>query len=298
VTSLKIGFIGFGEAGYAIAEGLNGEGPNDLFACDVGANSPEIGDKIRNHAKKAGVVLVDSLEELADKSDVIFSVVVANVALQVAEDVASYLNPRHIYVDLNSTSPAIQQQVGEVISQAGADFVEAAVMAAVPKHGHRVPMLLGGKAAPKFVGLMGRSGMNLEILSESVGSASAVKMSRSIIIKGLEALILECLLAAGSYGVEQRVLDSLGESFPGLDWSKLADYLMSRNAMHGERRAHEMEEAARTLEAMGVEPIMSGAAAQRLLWSAGLGLKDHFSDQRPPKTYHEVLRAVRAEMEK
>jgi 3-hydroxyisobutyrate dehydrogenase-like beta-hydroxyacid dehydrogenase len=298
VTTPKIGFIGFGEAGYAIAEGLKGEGLAALFAYDVGADSTEIGDKIRNHAEKAGVVLIDSLEELADKSDVIFSAVVANVALQVADDVGSYLSPHHIYVDLNSTSPSIQQQVGEVVTRAGAGFVEAAVMAAVPKHGHRVPMLLGGKAAQKLVDQMGRYGMRLEILSESVGSASAVKMSRSIIIKGLEALLLECLLAAGPYGVEQRVFDSLGESFPGLDWNKLADYLMSRNAMHGERRAHEMEEAARTLKEMGVEPIMAAAAANRLGWSAGLGLKDHFSDQRPPKTYQEVLRAVQAEMEK
>jgi 3-hydroxyisobutyrate dehydrogenase len=298
VTNPNIGFIGFGEAGYAIAEGLRGEGLSHLFAYDVGADSPEIGERIRNHAKKAGVALVDSPEELASKSDVIFSAVVASVAFQVAEDVASYLSPRHIYVDLNSTSPAIKQQVGEVVTRAGAGFVEAAVMSAVTKHGHRVPMLLGGEAAPRLVDQMGRYGMRLEVLAESVGSASAVKMFRSIIIKGLEALIQECLLAAGSYGVEERVFDSLGETFPGLDWNKLADYLMSRSAMHGERRGHEMEEVARTLETMGVEPVMAEAAARRLLWCADLGIKGHFSDQRPPKTYHEVLRAVRAEIEK
>jgi 3-hydroxyisobutyrate dehydrogenase len=298
VTDPTIGFIGFGEAGSAIAKGLRGEGVTRLFAYDVGVEHTEAGETIRKHAREAGARLVESLEELAGASDVILSTVVANVALQVAEDIAAYLKPHHIYADMNSTSPAIKQKVGEAVERTGAGYVEATIMAAVPKHGHRVSMLLGGKAAPQLKALLTPYDMRLEILGESVGSAAAVKMFRSLLIKGIEALMLECLLGANRYGVEKRVLDSLGESFPGLDWGKMADYLISRTAIHGERRGREMEEVARTLEATGVEPVVAEAAAKRLLWCASLGLKNRFSNQRPPETYEEVMRALRAEFEK
>src|SRR5262249_12998601 len=153
-----------------------------------------------------------------------------------------FLKEQHIYADLNSVSPAIKQQIEQVVVPTGAGFVEAAVMSPVPPCGHRSPMLLGGKAAPAFVELMRPFGMRLEVLSEKVGTTAATKMFRSLIVKGLEALMLECVLAAAPYGADQRVFSSLNESFPGIDWQRLANYMVSRVVVHGERRAREMEE--------------------------------------------------------
>src|SRR5262249_6132645 len=156
--------------------------------------------------------------------------------------------------DFTSVSPSVKQAGERMVSARGARFVDAAVMAAVPGHGHQVPMLLCGPGARVFADLMRPYGMRLDVMDGPVGSASAVKMFRSVVVKGLEALLLECLVGAERFGASERVFASITESFPGLDWNRLAHYLVGRTAVHGERRAHEMGEAAKALTDMGVEP--------------------------------------------
>src|SRR4029077_16543320 len=134
-------------------------------------------------------------------------------------------------------------------------------------------------------------GMRMEIATGDIGTAAAVKMCRSIIVKGLEALMCECVLGAGRYGADQQVFASLNESFPGLDWKKLADYMVGRVVVHGERRARELEEVGETLRALGIEPIMADAAARRQDWSAQLDLRSQFGPDGP-KTYREVIDAL------
>jgi 3-hydroxyisobutyrate dehydrogenase len=156
-----------------------------------------------------------------------------------------------------------------VIAGSGAQFVEVAVMAPVSPYGHRVPMLLNGPGAAAFVDAMAPFGMRLDVLPSSpIGSAAAVKMCRSIVVKGLEALMLECVLAATRFDANDLVFASLDESFPGVDWKQLADYMIGRVVVHGERRAREMEEVAGTLRAVGIDPIMAEAAARRQEWGA------------------------------
>jgi 3-hydroxyisobutyrate dehydrogenase len=142
-----------------------------------------------------------------------------------------------------------------------------------------------------FVERMTPFGMRCHVISPAVGTAAAVKMCRSIVVKGLEALLCECVLGASRYDAGAHVFASLDESFPGIDWQKLADYMIGRVVLHGERRAREMEEAAETLRAIGVEPIMAEATARRQEWSAQLDLRSQFGPDGP-KTAAEVLDAV------
>ena len=287
-----IGFVGFGEEGSTIAAGLRSAGIDRLFAYDIKTNAPDAGPRIRQRAGVSGTTLVESSRELARASDVVFSTVTSSAALDAARQTAPFLEARHFYADLNSVSPALKQAIGNVIDAAGSRFVEAAVMAPVAPYGHRVPMLLGGPSAPAFASAMTPYGMRLEVLAASaIGGAAAVKMCRSIVVKGLEALMCECVLAARPYDADQHVFASLDESFPGLDWKKLADYMVGRVVVHGERRAREMEEVAETLRAIGVEPIMAEAAARRQDWSAKLDLRSRFGPDGP-KTYREVLDAI------
>jgi len=239
------------------------------------------------------VALVDSNRELAQSAQVLFSTVTCARAKEAAEQTAPFLKSHHIYADLNSVSPALKQEIEQVIASSGAGFVEAAVMSPVPPHGHRAPMLLGGKAAPAFAELIATFGMRLEVISETVGTGAANKMVRSIIVKGLEALMLECVLAASPYGADERVFSSLSESFPGIDWQRLANYMVSRVIVHGERRAREMEEVAETLHSLGIEPIMAEAAARRQDWCARLRVSSRFGPDGP-KTYREALEAIAA----
>ena len=245
--------------------------------------------QIRDRARLSQTRLVESSADLARASDIVFSTVTSSSALDAARQTVPFLEPRHIYADLNSVSPALKRDLAQVIGAAGARFVEVAVMAPVLPYEHRVPMLLGGPAAPLFQEAMAPFGMRLQVLAGApVGAAAAVKMCRSIVVKGLEALMCECVLAASRFDADAHVFASLNESFPGIDWQKLADYMVGRVVLHGERRAREMEEVADTLRAIGVEPIMAEATARRQDWSAQRDLRSHFGPGGPA-TYREVV---------
>jgi 3-hydroxyisobutyrate dehydrogenase-like beta-hydroxyacid dehydrogenase len=278
-----IGFIGFGEAGSLIARGLRSEGLDRLFTFDV--------RNVQDRASSNGARAVQSPAALAEASDILISAVTASSALDAARQITPFLDSHHIYADINSVSPALKQEMDGIIRSRGAVYVEVAVMAPVPPYGHRVPMLLGGNGAAIFVEIMAPFGMRLEVVQGRVGTAAAVKMCRSIVVKGLEALMFECVLGASHFNVDDRVFASLNESFPGIDWKKLADYMISRVVIHGERRAHEMEEVAETLRAIGIDPIMAEATARRQAWSVEMNLKSRFSTEGPA-SYREVLDAI------
>jgi 3-hydroxyisobutyrate dehydrogenase-like beta-hydroxyacid dehydrogenase len=288
----RLGWVGFGEAAYCITKGLKEAGLREVFAFDINAQSAKLGAKIQNRAAEAGTVLVESNAALADKCDVILAAVTADQALNATNQTAPHLNAKHVYADLNSISPQMKEAIAKAVDARGARFVEIAVMGPVPPYRQKVPMLLGGVAAPEFKAMFEPMGMQMEIVStDRIGRAAAVKMFRSVIYKGLEALIFECVLGASQYGAEPRVFESLNESFPGLDFQKLADYMVGRVVVHGERRAREMEEVAATLKGLGIEPMMAEATVRRMDWAANLGLKEKFGGEFP-KTYREVLDAI------
>jgi len=289
---MRIGFIGFGEAGSTIAGGLRSAGINRLFAYDINADAAGFGPRIQQRAAATATVLVTTSLELAKAGDVLFSTVTSNAALDAARQTAPFLDARHIYADLNSVSPGRKQEIAAVIAGAGAAFVEAAVMAPVAPYGHRVPMLLGGPAAGRFADAMTPLGMRMDVLATAtIGSASAVKMCRSILVKGLESPMCECVLGASRFEADDYVFASMNESFPGLDWKKLADYMIGRVVVHGERRARELEEVAETLRAIGVEPFMAEAASRRQESIAKLGVSSRFGPEGP-RTYRDLLEAL------
>jgi 3-hydroxyisobutyrate dehydrogenase-like beta-hydroxyacid dehydrogenase len=288
----KLGFVGFGEAAYHLAKGLREAGVAHTFAYDIHTHTPGKGERILSRAAETGTQLTPSPAALAEAADVIIAAVTADQAVMAAHQTAPSLTARHLYADINSVSPSAKQAVGRAVAEAGARFVEVAVMAAVPPHGHKVPMLIGGAAAPEFEAMFTPLGMRMEVVSTSqIGGAVAVKMFRSVIYKGLEALIFECVLGASHYGAEPRVFASLEKDFPGLDFKKLADYMVGRVVVHGERRAREMEEAAVTLRELGIDPIMTEATARRMDWAAKLDLRAQFGGEFP-KNYAEVLAAI------
>lgn len=289
-----IGLIGFGEAGFTIGNGLRNAGLDQLFAYDIAADSADRGPLIRQRAADSGATLVAGSRDLAASADVILSTVTSSSALAAAEQTAPFIGPAHIYADLNSVSPVLKRRVADVIATTGAVFVEVAVMAPVVPYGHRVPMLLGGPNADAFATRMAPFGMRLQVLGTTqIGTAAAVKMCRSIVVKGIEALLCECVLGAHEYGAADHVFASLQESYPGLNWKELADYTMGRIVVHGQRRAREMEEVAETLRAMGIDPIMADATARRQDWSATLNLRALFPPEGPA-TALEVIEALNA----
>jgi 3-hydroxyisobutyrate dehydrogenase-like beta-hydroxyacid dehydrogenase len=283
---VRIGFVGFGEAAYHIAKGLRQPGIASITAFDINVTS-----KVRQRAREAETRLVETNGELAQSCDILMSAVTADQALHAAEQNAPHLTAQHIYADLNSVSPGVKQSIARVIEASGARFAEIAMMAPVPPYGHKVPMLAGGAGAQEFVDRLAPFGISAEIVSSEVGTAAATKMFRSIIVKGMEALITECVLGATRYHADERVFASLAETFPGINWKELADYMVGRVVVHGERRAREMEQVAATLREIDIEPIMAEAIVRRMDWSVEAGLKELFGGEAP-KGYREVVDAA------
>jgi 3-hydroxyisobutyrate dehydrogenase-like beta-hydroxyacid dehydrogenase len=266
---MRIGFIGFGEVGSIFARDLQAAGHRGIAAFDSAFADPA--SKASRTVREREVAVVGSAAELARGADLIFCCVTAGSALDAARSAAGGLSHAPFFVDVNSVSPGTKREAGASVHAAGGRYVEAAVMTSVPPHGLRSPMLLGGPHAAAFATVARDLGLRAEVFSDTIGGASSVKMCRSIMIKGLEALVTECMLTARRYGVEQPVLASLADTLPHENWPELARYMMSRALIHGRRRAEEVREVVRTVEEAGLISLQSPATAARQDWAADRG---------------------------
>ena len=259
----RVAIIGFGEAGSIFAHDFAKQGV-DVSVFDILVNSNRQRRPMLGKAKACGVIVADNLKDCLYKAELVISAVTTSSALEVAKEAGPMLGQDQLFLDINSVSPKTKRKVAGYVERGRGRFVEAAVMSAVLKHRLKVPILVGGPHAFETAERLQRIGMNVTPLSDQFGVASAVKMCPSVIIKGLEALVIESLFAARMYGAEDKVLDSLAASYPEMGWEDhLPDYLISRVAEHGHRRGLEMREVARTLQHVGVEPMMALATARR-----------------------------------
>jgi len=265
----RIGLIGHGEVGKIFSAGLKDKpGVAAVFVWDLKLADPLAQAAEQAHAAAAGVTAQPCAQALCEASDLVISAVTASNTLAVAQEAARFIRPGAVFLDLNSASPGTKQQCAALIDAAGAHYVEAGVMTSVPPYGIRVPMLLGGPQAAKLAPLLAGWGMDARAVSDQLGVASAIKMCRSIMIKGLEALVIESYAMARAYGVEDQVLPTLQETFPSIDWSAQGAYFFSRVVQHGQRRAEEMRESANTVREAGFEPLMAAAIASKQQWVA------------------------------
>jgi 3-hydroxyisobutyrate dehydrogenase-like beta-hydroxyacid dehydrogenase len=264
VRNLKrVAVVGFGEAGAILSEELASAGL-EVSTYDILLDSPASRNAMLAKAHAANVRAAPTLRDAIAQADLIISAVTAVSSTQVAKDCSTSLNVGQIFLDINSVSPATKREQARLVEPSKALYVEAAVMAPVPLKRLAVPMLLGGAHAPAVAQSLGALGMNVTAVAGELGVASAIKMCRSIIIKGLEALTVECVLAAHEFEAAEQVFTSLDRTFPNMGWTTgLPDYLVGRVAEHGRRRAAEMREVERTLLTVGVTPVMSRATAER-----------------------------------
>lgn len=263
---ITLGLIGYGEVGGIFGRGLLGkEGIDAIWAWDLRFASDAAA---RAKAEADGVRVASGMLELCAMADLAISAVTAANTLDVAQEASRHARAGLRFLDLNSASPGTKQLAAIALEVAGAQYVEAGVMTSVPPYGIRVPMLLGGLQAEALAQTLQGWGMDARVVSDKLGVASAIKMSRSIMIKGLEALVIEAYTNARRYGVEEHVLPTLKETFPQIDWERQGAYFFSRVVQHGKRRAEEMREAARTVEEGGFEPLMSSAIASKQDWVA------------------------------
>lgn len=264
----RVGLVGYGEVGRILAEDLRAQGVA-VAAYDIKLGTPAAGP-LCDHAASHGVALSASHRELAGAADLIVSAVTANQAEPVAQSCAPAIGRGAWFLDVNSASPGAKQRAAALIDSAGGRYVEAAVMTSIPPYRIKVPMLLGGRDAADLAPKLNALGFDVKVASAELGVASATKMCRSVMIKGLEAMVIESFTTARHYGVEDAVIASLYETFPGIDWEKQASYFFQRVIEHGRRRAEEVREVAQTVREAGLTPWSASGTAERQAWVADL----------------------------
>jgi 3-hydroxyisobutyrate dehydrogenase-like beta-hydroxyacid dehydrogenase len=285
-TGPAVGVIGLGEAGSAIAAGLREDGTATVRGFDTRSHEPRMAARLAD----ADISVVDDLAGLTEGADVVLALTTASSARSVAEAVRPHLGAGQVYADLNSGSPQLKRDVAEIVAPSGCLFVDGAVMSAVPPLRHRVPILLSGPGAQTLLSALDRTGMHLTVVGDEPGTASAVKMFRSLLVKGLEAVLVEFAVGADHYGVTDRVLASMDGTLPMERWSDLATYLVGRSYEHGKRRAQELREVQTTLEEIGLEALVADGGARRLQWLADLDLD---RSGPPPGDLGTILERIR-----
>ena len=266
LLSLRIGLIGYGEVGRILAQDLRASAiPVCAYDRQLDAALPvsPAAQAMHAHALQFSVVLHSSHAAVCKQSDLLICAVTASQTLAAARACAPHTLAQAFFLDLNSASPGTKMSAAALMDTAGARYVEAAVMTSVPPHRIQVPLLLGGAHATALLPVLHALGFKAKLASEKLGVASATKMSRSIMVKGMEAMVIESLTTARYYGVEDAVIASWYETFPGIDWEKQAAYFFQRVIEHGRRRSEEMREVAVTVQESGLAPWLAQASAER-----------------------------------
>ncbi|RKL68085.1 hypothetical protein CR203_06205 [Salipaludibacillus neizhouensis] len=287
---MKIGFIGFGEAAYHITRGLLTEGIKDIRAFDINVDHPSLGFVIKNRVEELGITLDKSLENLIKNSDVVICATSAKYAIKIAKEAAEFLTNSMIYVDMNATSPMVQKEIEE-ITQDRCKFVDAAVVESIPTFQHKVPILVSGSGADEFIEISKKYGMDVLKISDEAGSASAIKVARSTFMKGLTTLLIESLVISKKYNVDNFIMESLNNTLTGKHLTITAKNLLTRTALHAERRVAEMDDVIKTLEESDVNALMSHATKAKLSYIAEMKLNEHFNFEEP-KDYGDVVEAI------
>lgn len=271
-TGKTLSFIGFGEAGQAFASGYSEEvRVPGMRAFDIKTNGPDAAQK-RADYERYGVAGSDTCFEVCRETDAIFSLVTAEQAEDAAGEAAKTALNGALFLDCNSCAPDTKKRAAQRIDAAGGRYVDVAIMSPVHPKRHKTPCLLAGPHADAACAMMNGLGMNAQIAGKEVGAASARKMIRSVMVKGLEALTLECFLAARTYGIADDIMASLDQSYPGFGWPERAPYMFERAITHGTRRAAEMREVEKTLRDAGIEPHMTSGTVARQSLIGALGL--------------------------
>ncbi|MGE5620450.1 MAG: NAD(P)-binding domain-containing protein [Sphingomonadaceae bacterium] len=280
-SKIRIGLIGFGEVGTAVGLGLRSQGIQ-IVAYDAGYQTPPFAELIQKRARETGVPLLASVAEVVNASDLILAMVPGGVALSAATDAAAALKPGQMYADMGTATPPMKEQMAGLVEAAGAAFVDVAIMGSPHQDRHSVPCLASGKEAQRYRDTVSPFGMKATVVGDRPGRAAAIKMFRSIFMKGLEALCVEALMACKTWDVTEEVMQSINTSMEKMRFfPEHVNFLVTTDAIHAGRRAHEMDMVMETMKAVGIEPRITRGTAELIHWTASLGLKEHFGGEVP-----------------
>ena len=289
---MNIGFIGFGEAAYCIALGFFQNGITGIRANDAMMNHPVMGQQVHARAAEAQVELVEDPKEVARWADVLFAAVPSSFTMDVCNTVKDELRPGQIYADVSASTPATKIAIWDKIKDTGVLFADAAMLGSLPQDKHRVPITASGNGAEKFKEVMEPLGMRITLAGDKAGSASAIKLVRSIFMKGIASLMIETMQAADAYDVSEEIVASLSKSLDGIPFTKHLDRLVTGSALHCKRRAAEMKGSIAMLEEEGIMSEMTVATKHRLEALEPYKFAEKYVASKP-QGYAEIIEAIR-----
>lgn len=280
-----VGVVGFGEVGSTFSNAMADRGAqvlvyDELFEQEGGESA------LSTRIQHEGVEFT-TLPDVLSRSQMILSVVTTQVAEALAKQIAVQLQPKQVYVDLNSTSPAVKKRIGQIIEAAGADFVEGAILGAVGAIGARVRILMAGKNGEQVARFLKKFGLNTTFYSTEIGNASMFKMLRSIFSKGLEALMLELMITGRRAGIEVDLWKDVTDFMAENPFDRVVENWIRTHAVAYERRYHEMVQVVETIREIGVEPIM--ASATELYFKRSCSLEFEKALGTKPEMWEQVI---------
>ncbi len=279
--------LGFGMAGRPIARGLAEAG---VAQVRVWKRPPWRSEHLDASAHPA-MRMTKSMEEAVGGADLVLSLVTTEIALETARSASPFLE-NTVYVDLNTTTPEVKREIGRAIEAGGGRPIDAAICDPAEVYGHKVVTLISGPGARSLSEAMARYGMQLQVLSERVGDASALKVVRSVFTKGLMMTFLEAIEAARRCGLVDELLESIAGTVEGLPLRDLALSLAGTSLIAADRRAQEMEGVVSTLESLGVDAHISSASLEKFHWLKGFDFHGELGGV-PPESVETMLRVLR-----
>ncbi|MFP4573928.1 MAG: NAD(P)-binding domain-containing protein [Desulfobacterales bacterium] len=288
---MKLGFIGFGVAAYGLSKGLKEAGVEGICFFDSNYRNPLFQEVFEKRIAETGAAPSGSLGELIGNTDVVLSCVTGSVSVSVAKEASEFLSKNHIYIDVNSASPMVKKDVYEAIEKTGAGFVDGAIMGPVPAFLHQVPIFVSGDGADRFREMMAPYGMQITCIGSNPGDASALKMLRSIFMKGIAALLMEMLPAARHFGSWEMVVDSIAKTIESRSFLETVRTIFPKALVGAERMSNEMNDVVETLNDAGFPSELTQAVRNKLLWCSDLQLMERFKGQIP-ESIEEAIEAL------
>ncbi|MCY7575653.1 prephenate dehydrogenase/arogenate dehydrogenase family protein [Bacillus pumilus] len=285
---MKIGFIGYGEAAYELSTGLKTEGLDHFYAYDVLLQNEKLAGTMKEKAARTGVELTSNVSEVIGKSDIVIAAVPANKTLEVAQSVLDSLKKNQVYVDVSASTPDIKKQVANEIEKQEALFVDVAMLGSLPVNKQKVPITASGSGTDRFIELTKEYGMNITKISDQPGDASALKLIRSIYMKGIVGLLIEFLEISKKYNVEDQVISSLSETLDSKSFEETMNRLVTGSALHAKRRAVELLGSIEMLDSAHIDASMCRAAQQKLERLADFQFVERFNGEKPA-SWEEVI---------
>lgn len=286
---MGIAFIGFGEAAYELAAGLTRDGMDDIYAFDTQHDHPLYGKIVQDRVKQANVTLLDSAIKVLEHAKIVIIAVPVDKTYQVYETIKPHLKTDTVYIDLTASLPNVKKEIADQLNKIGVKFIDAAIMGPVVVHKHKVPIYMSGDDVETIKEYFNGYGMNIQEVNNIAGSASAIKLIRSIYMKGVSALLLEMAEAANEFGVADLVIDSLGNTLDEKSFKETMNRLITGTAIHSFRRSKELEGTIEMLESAGLNASMSKTSKEKLESFSETNIKEAFKGE-VPHSWIEVIR--------